>query len=166
MIYPPEGGERKERSDEEIATLEVSQFILYSIRHSKPELLVAGSRALRFDDREEFFDFFLANFGLQREKNKEFKAQDIEYFKVSHAIKRREKYWFYNRIDYLNEAGVSFGAKEGVYDSQAKIFDSIGEFEFHNQDGSFAGLNLHFDGDKQEFSAFSPKGKIWLENSL
>lgn len=166
VVRPPEGGERKERNKEEVATLEINQFTLYSIRQSKPELLVVGSKALRFDDREEFYDFFLANFGFQRETKKEFKKQDIEYFSVGYAIKKKEKYWFYNGIDYLNEGGASFVAKEGIYDSEAKIFDSIGRFEFQSQEGDFEGKNLHFDGEKQELDALNPKGKIWLENSL
>ncbi|RDU72184.1 hypothetical protein [Helicobacter brantae] len=166
VVQPPEGGEKKERSNEEVATLEINQFTLYSIRESKPELLVVGLKALRYDDREEFFDFFLANFGLQREKKKDFKQEDIEYFKVGHAIKKKDMYWFYKGIDYLSEGGMSFVAKEGIYNSSAKIFDSIGYFQFQSQEGNFEGENLHFDGEKQVLDANNPKGKIWLENSL
>lgn len=165
VARPPEDKEKRERSKEEIATLEMKQFTLYSIKQSKPELLVIGLRALRYDDREEFFDFFLANYGLVRGDKKEFEKEDIEYFQVGHAIKKKDKYWFYNGIDYLNEGGVSFVAKEGIYNSKEKIFDSIGEFGFANQDGSFEGINLHYDGNKQEIDALNPKGKIWLENS-
>lgn len=166
VVRPPESGEKKERSNEEVATLEINQFTLYSIRQSKPELLVVGSRALRYDDREEFYDFFLANYGMQREGKQEFKQEDIEYFKVGHAIKRKNKYWFYQGIDYLSENGMSFVAKEGIYNSDEKIFDSIGAFEFQSQEGTFVGENLHFDGEKQVLNASNPKGKIWLENSL
>lgn len=165
VARPPEGGEKKERSKEEIATLEINQFTLYSIKDSKPELLVMGERALRFDDREEFFDFFLANYGLVRGDKKEFEKEDIEYFQVGHAIKKKDQYFFSKGIDYLSEGGMSFVAKEGIYNSKKKIFDSIGEFEFANQDGVFEGKNLHYDGGKQEVDALEPKGKIWLENS-
>lgn len=166
VAKPPEGGEKKERSKEEVATLEINQFALYSIRESRPELLVIGSKALKFDDREEMFDFFLANFGIARSKNSSFKKEDVEYFKVGHAVKKKDKYFFYRGIDYLNEAGMSFVAKEGIYNSWIKVFDSIGDFELKNQDGTFAGVNLHYDGIKQEMSALSPRGEIWLENSL
>lgn len=165
VARPPEGGEKKERSKEEVATLEINNFTLYSIKESKPELLVLGLRALRYEDREEFFDFFLANYGLQREKEKDFNQEDIEYFQVGHAIKRKDRYWFYKGIDYMSEGGMSFEAIEGIYNSKEKIFDSIGEFSFANQDGSFEGKNLHYDANKQVINALNPKGKIWLENS-
>ena len=166
VLRPPEGGEKKERSDEEVATLEVNHFTLYSIKESKPELLVVGSKALQYNDREVFFDFFLANYGMQRGEKKEFRVEDIEYFKVGEAIKKKDTYWFYNGIDYLNEGGRSFVAKEGIYDANAQVFDSVGHFEFASYEGEFEGENLHFDGKNQVFYANNPKGKIWLENSL
>lgn len=165
VVRPPEGGAKMERSKEEVATLEINQFTLYSIQQSKPELLVMGSKALRFDDREEFFDFFLANYGYARGENKEFDKEDIEYFQVGYAIRKKDQYWFSKGIDYLSEGGMRFVAKEGIYNAKDKIFDSIGEFEFANKDGVFEGINLHYDGSKQEVNALKPKGKIWLENS-
>ena len=86
VLRPPEKRGEIKKNCEEIATLELQNFALYSIKDKKPQLLVIGSKAYRFDNREEFVDLFLANFGLHR-GDKPFSQKDIEYFRVGKAIK-------------------------------------------------------------------------------
>lgn len=162
VLRPPERRSAIQRNHKEVATLELQNFALYSIKNRKPQLLVIGSKAYRFDNREEFVDLFLANFGLPRGEQT-FSQKDIEYFRVGKAIKKKDLYEFSKGIDYLNEAGVGFVADRGSYDSQSKRFKGEGEFELKNTEGKFWGENLYFDGITSEASASLPRGMIWLE---
>lgn len=162
VLRPPEKVERIKKNHEEIATLELKNFALYSIRDSKPQILVIGSEAYRFSDREEFVDLFLANFGFQANK-KTFTQKDIEYFRVGKAIKKKDIYLFSKGIDYLNESGIGFIAEMGSYDSQKKRFIGKGDFELKNPEGKFWGEDLFFDGISSEARATLPRGMIWLE---
>ncbi|WP_300220746.1 hypothetical protein [uncultured Helicobacter sp.] len=162
VLRPPEKRGEIKKNSEEIATLELQNFALYSIKDKKPQLLVIGSKAYRFDNREEFVDLFLANFGLHR-GDKPFSQKDIEYFRVGKAIKKKDKYQFSNGIDYLNESGMSFVAQKGDYDSEKKQFKGVGDFELKNDQGKFWGEDLYFDGINSQAQASLPRGMIWLE---
>lgn len=162
VLRPPEKLEKIQRGQEEVATLELQNFALYLIKEKKPQLLVIGSKAYRFDQREEFVDLFLANYGLER-KNQAFTQKDIEYFRVGKAIKKKDIYEFSAGIDYLNESGVEFRAEKGDYDAQNKRFEGRGDFELKNTEGKFWGEDLHYDGITSEMHASLPRGMVWLE---
>lgn len=162
VLRPPEKRGETKKTHGEVATLELQNFALYTIKDSKPQLLVIGSKAYRFDDREEFIDLFLANFGLHKE-GKTFSQKDIEYFRVGQAIKKKDLYLFSKGIDYLNESGIGFVANRGSYDAQKKQFMGKGDFELRNAEGKFWGEDLFFDGISSEAHASLPRGMIWLE---
>nr|WP_104724302.1 hypothetical protein [Helicobacter cholecystus]RDU69655.1 hypothetical protein CQA62_03130 [Helicobacter cholecystus]VEJ24216.1 Uncharacterised protein [Helicobacter cholecystus] len=162
VLQPPQKREEIHRAYEEVAKLELENFALYSIKDRKPQLLVIGSNAYHFDNREEFIDLFLANFGLQKNKQT-FTQKDIEYFHVGKAIKRKDIYEFSKGIDYLNESGIAFIADKGIYDSNNQQFRGEGDFELKNTEGEFWGEDLYFDGITSEIRASLPRGMIWLD---
>lgn len=166
ILRAPEGKEVEKRNNEEVASLEINDFILLSVAENKLELKVVGKKGMQFEDREEFWDFSLVNYNPSIGGLKALKTQSgsEEIFYAHHGIQKADFYFFEGGVKYQNAEGIIFEALNGEYFIKEKIFKTKGEFEIQTQEGNFKGLNLHYDGTSQEINAQSPKGKIWLEN--
>lgn len=165
ILKTPEQKQNQHRDYEEVATLEVRDFILLSVMENQLELKVIGKRGMQFEDREEFWDFSLDNYnpsigGLKALGTK--KANQETFF-VHHGIQKADFYLFEGGVKYQNSDGIAFKSLNGEYFIKNKIFKTQGEFEFQTKDGIFNGLNLYYDGTTQQINAKSPKGKIWLD---
>lgn len=160
ILEPPEGKARIQSNTQEVPILEVDHFKFYTLFRNQPDMLVVGTKAKQFKDREEFWEFFLTNFDVKSSINQE--MGKIEYFDVKYGIRRGKKYEFYDGFTYSNDEGIKFKSKEGIYLSEQKIFQGNGEFEFENSQGIFNGNNLFYNGQTEELKADLPRGKIWL----
>lgn len=166
VLKPPEGGESKERNNEEVAILEVSDFTLLSVVENRLEFQVTGKRGMQFEDREEFWDFSLINYSPSLGGLKALKSQKNmrETFYASHGIQKQDLYLFQGGLKYENTDGVAFEALDGEYLMKEKIFKAKGAFSIQTPEGRFKGIDLHYDASSQEVNAESPKGMIWLED--
>lgn len=164
ILFPPEGKQKRQRNNEEVATLEVNDFTLFSVANNLPEAKVIGKKGLQFEDREEFWDFSLTNYNPEIGGLKSLKARENEEtFYVFHGIKKNDRYLFDGGIKYSNLDGVEFEAQKGVFYLQNRIFQTEGEFWMKTQEGEFAGNDLFYDAKKQMMRANLPRGKIWFE---
>ena len=165
ILKPPEGDSEGKRNQEEIATLEIDEFVLLNVVDQKPEMKIVGMKGKQFADREEFWNFNLTNYNVQRGGLKALKAQNNEEnFWVSHGIRQEDRYLFDGGVQYSNMDGVSFKAIEGIYRLKEKIFQTKGDFSVITKEGSFRGENLYYDAVSGQLNAKFPRGKIWLEN--
>lgn len=162
-MQPPEGEQKKQRNQEEIATLEVNYFVFLSVKNNKPEARVVGQKGMQYEDREEFWNFTLTNYDREIGGLKSLRAQNNEEtFYASHGIRRDDRYLFEGGVKYANADGMSFEAQKGTFLLKQKIFKTEGEFFVKTQDGEFAGSNLYYNGNTQELRANKTQGKIWL----
>ncbi|WP_156923065.1 hypothetical protein [Helicobacter pametensis] len=165
IVRPPEGEQKKNRNQEEIATLEVLDFTLFSAVGNYPETKIVGRRGMQFENRDEFWDFYLTNYNRDIGGLRALKTQgDEENFYVAHGIKRDDRYIFNGEIYYSNTDGMSFKANKGVFYLKQRIFQTDGAFFMQTKEGEFEGENLKYEGISQRMEAQFPKGNIWLED--
>lgn len=164
ILNPPEGGKKQERSQEEVAPLEVNDFVLLSVENNKPEARVVGKRGMQFEDREEFWDFSLTNYNPEIGGLKSLKTKNNEeIFYAFHGIRRNNSYFFDGGVTYSNADGMSFEAQKGFFLLKQKIFRTQGEFVLKTKEGEFSGIDLYYNGNTQQLEANRPQGTIWLE---
>ncbi|ANV97497.1 hypothetical protein BBW65_01115 [Helicobacter enhydrae] len=165
VLKPPAKKSKTQLHRGDVAMIEIRQFTLFLVENKRLEMIIRGEKAMRFNDYDQFEDFFIAHYPQDTMKIKKIGSADgAEYFYVNRGVKRGSIYEFYDGMDYRQEGGYSFNTNRGNYDSKNRLFVGEGPFELRNKDGVFTGSNLYYDARTKFVSADNPKGNMWLEN--
>lgn len=118
------------------AKLEAKDFILTRFDYTGINMLIRGSNALQYADREVYYNFI----GNRLNDNQE--TESLEGKEVVHI---GDNYDFIQGIHYTKSPYTSFFSERGVYNTATEIFTGQGNFLVENESMTTTGKNIIYD---------------------
>lgn len=120
----------------EVPNIEIHNFTLYLINDHFVQAISEGREALRYENREEFYDVSIDQVN-----------QSVgEYLTAPFAMSEYNRYIFPRGVDYVRSDGLSFWSESGSYEYKIRVFTGKGAFKMNNETTDAIGRNIYYDG--------------------